>query len=65
MFTNPKYINNLSGNAIGVQIVNGTDVTFVPIDEANTDYQELMRLVNAGEVTIAPADPIVIENPNS
>ena len=28
----------------------------VPLDPANTDYAEIMRQVEAGELTIAPAD---------
>ena len=28
----------------------------VPIDPANTDYAEIMRQVEAGELTIEPAD---------
>jgi exonuclease VII small subunit len=28
----------------------------VPLDLANTDYQNLMALVAAGELTIAPAE---------
>jgi hypothetical protein len=28
----------------------------VPIDDANTDYANIMALVAAGELTIAPAD---------
>lgn len=27
-------------------------ISCVPVDEANTDYQEIMRLVDAGELTI-------------
>ena len=30
--------------------------TFVPIDPANTTYAEIMALVEAGELTIEPAD---------
>jgi len=29
---------------------------FIPIDLDNTDYAEIMRQVNAGELTIADAD---------
>jgi len=29
---------------------------FIPLDPANTDYQEIMRQVEAGELTIEPAD---------
>mgnify|MGYP006100106597 CR=1 FL=1 len=38
------------GNGNSVYIIN------VPIDPANTDYAEIMRQVNAGELTIADAD---------
>ena len=31
-------------------------VSFVPIDPANTDYQNIMKLVEDGELTIAPAE---------
>lgn len=35
--------------------INGVE-WFVPLDPANTDYAEIMRLVEAGELTIEPAD---------
>ena len=35
--------------------INGV-TSFVPLDEANTDYKNIMALVAAGELTIAPAD---------
>ncbi len=31
-------------------------VSFVPIDTGNTDYVEIMKQVDAGELTIEPAD---------
>ena len=31
---------------------------FVPLDPANTDYAEIMRQVEAGELTIEPADEV-------
>lgn len=31
---------------------------FVPLDPANTDYAEIMELVEAGELTIEPADEV-------
>ena len=36
--------------------VNGV-TSFVPLDPANADYQNIMALVAAGELTIAPAEP--------
>lgn len=35
--------------------INGVE-RFVPLDPANTDYAEIMELVEAGELTIDPAD---------
>jgi hypothetical protein len=41
---------------VGIRVdINGV-TSFVPLDEANTDYQNIMALVVAGELTIAPAD---------
>jgi len=40
--------------AINVEI-NGVSAC-VPLDPANTDYANIMALVNAGELTIAPAE---------
>ena len=37
--------------------INGV-TSFVPIDPANTDYQNITALVAAGELTIAPAEGV-------
>lgn len=52
MYTNAQYSTNTS-TSINVDI-NGVN-SFVPIDPANTDYTNIMALVDAGELTIAPA----------
>lgn len=57
MYENAKYVVPMFATApsgIAVQI-NGI-LTFVPIDEANTDYQNIMTLVAEGKLTIAPAE---------
>ena len=55
MYTNAQYIAfNGVNNDIRVDI-NGV-TSFVRLDLANTDYQNLMALVAAGELTIAPAE---------
>jgi hypothetical protein len=55
MYSNAQYVNDLSGNTIGIRCdINGV-TSFVPIDPANTDYANIMALVAAGELTIAPA----------
>jgi len=54
MYTNAQYIAfNGTNNSIRCDI-NGV-TSFVPIDEANTDYQNIMQLVAEGKLTIAPA----------
>jgi len=35
--------------------INGVE-SWIPIDEANTDYAEILRQVDAGTLTIADAD---------
>jgi len=53
MYTNAQYSGNPT-MCIRVDI-NGLGC-FVPLDPANTDYANIMALVNAGELTIAPAE---------
>jgi len=56
MYANAQYYNDLSGNPAGIRCdINGV-TSFVPLDPANTDYQNIMALVAAGELTIAPAE---------
>lgn len=46
----------LDGNNAGIQAtIDGTEVS-VPLDPANRHYAEIMRQVDAGTLTIAPAD---------
>ena len=55
MHTNAQYI---AFNGVNTSIrvdINGV-TNFVPLDPANTDYQNIMALVAAGELTIAPAE---------
>ncbi len=55
MYNNAKYSTyNGVNNGIIVEI-NGL-TSFVPLDEANTDYANLMALVAEGKLTIAPAN---------
>jgi hypothetical protein len=54
--TSAKYCVDLLGNNSGVVCVfNGQDL-IVPLDPANSDYAEIMRQVEAGELTIQDAD---------
>jgi|14_taG_2_1085336.scaffolds.fasta_scaffold25614_3 hypothetical protein len=55
--TSAKYVTQYGGDEIeNIKVVMGDIISFVPIDPANTDYAEIMRQVEAGELTIAEAD---------
>ena len=57
IFTNAQYILDIEGREksnISVEI-NGVE-SLVPLDPNNMDYAEIMRQVEAGELTIAEAD---------
>ncbi len=57
--TNAKYVKSVLSpeqeNSIVKVTIDGV-VSWVPTDPANTDYAEILRQVEAGELTIAPAD---------
>ena len=58
MYTNAKYYKDVSGKESCIIVeINGL-TSFVPLDPANTDYANIMKLVDAGELTIAPADEV-------
>ena len=56
MYSNAKYSKNVSGEVSGICIDLDDLPMFVPVDPANTDYQNIMALVESGELVIAPAD---------
>ena len=54
--TSAKYHNDIDGNEIGIYAtVNGVQM-FVPLNPNNTQYSEILRQVEAGDVTIQEAD---------
>ena len=54
--TNTQYIADLNGENILIKAtINGME-SIVPLDPANKDYAEIMQQVEAGTLTIAPAD---------
>lgn len=57
MYSNAKYMKNpMTGEVDMISVdINGTP-SFVPIDPANTDYQNIMQLVAEGKLVIQPAD---------
>lgn len=57
MYNNAQYVivpPYTEPNGIRVDI-NGV-TSFVPLDPANTDYQNIMQLVDEGKLVIAPAE---------
>jgi hypothetical protein len=56
MYENAQYYNDLSGNLAGISVDINAAPSFVPIDPANTDYSNMMVLVAAGKLVIAPAE---------
>ena len=52
-YIHPPYQEKPTGIVV---LLNGT-TSFVPIDPANTDYQQIMALVEAGELVIADPEP--------
>jgi len=57
MYSNAQYYKEpITKEVVGIRCdINGV-TSFVPLDPANTDYQNIMALVAAGELTIAPAE---------
>ena len=57
---NAKYVeaplDNPDNKNTAVKVTINSVQYFVPIDEANTDYVEILRQVAAGTLTIADAD---------
>jgi hypothetical protein len=54
--TSAQYYNDLDGNQVGIiATIDGVTMS-VPLDPANRHYAEIMRQVEAGELTIADAD---------
>jgi hypothetical protein len=55
MYANAQYVFSNGAITCIRCDVNG-DTSLVPLDPANTDYANIMALVAAGELTIAPAE---------
>ena len=52
-----KYFHKLGTNeAVSISITTDNEFISVPLDPENSYYAEIMRQVEAGELTIAPAD---------
>ena len=51
-----QYYQDDGSNNIGIKATIDGITMSVPLDTANTDYAEIMRQVDAGDLTIADAD---------
>ena len=51
MITEPKYVKNHLGD-MSITPTKDGDVVHIPIDSGNTDYAELMKLVEEDKITI-------------
>ena len=56
IISSTQYIADNSNTNIGIAAVIDNDNVNVPLDPANRHYAEIMRQVDAGELTIADAD---------
>jgi len=55
MYSNAQWVDQ-NGQHAGIRVDIAGVTSFVPLDPANTDYSNIMALVAAGELTIAPAE---------
>ena len=51
-----QYFNNLEGVKSGIKVTMDSSGMLVPLDSDNQHYVEIMRQVDAGELTIEEAD---------
>ena len=57
MIKNAKYLkDDYSDKLVGINATIDEIVCTIPLDPDNTDYGEIMRQVDAGELTIEAAD---------
>lgn len=55
--TNAKYVNGFTGEVnVTIRATIDGQEAFVPVNPANAHYAEIMRQVEAGELTIADAE---------
>ena len=54
--TSAQYMNDMDGNTACINATIDGVTMSVPLDPANRHYAEIMRQVEAGELTIQPAD---------
>ena len=55
IYQNAQYLADF-GHITDIKVTKNGRTIFVPLDPDNTSYQEIMELVEKGELTIQPAD---------
>ena len=56
---NAKWHTDLEGNKIAILCkMNGQPMVHIPIDENNTDYVALKKMIDDGDITVGDAEPI-------
>jgi len=55
VITSAQYTNDSSGKVMSIRATIDGQEMFVPLDPANRHYAEIMRQVEAGELTIEEA----------
>ena len=55
IYENAKYLADF-GQITDIKVTKNRKTIFVPLDPGNTDYKQIMELVENGELTIQPAD---------
>ena len=57
MYNNARYIKDaITGKTSAIRVDIDGVTSFVPLDPANTDYANIMKLVAEGKLVIAPAE---------
>ena len=54
--TSAKYFNGIIGEKESIKATIDGQVMYVPLDENNTHCKEILRQVDAGTLTIEPAE---------
>lgn len=63
IYENARYINHpFTGEVTGIAVTKDGLQSFVPISPLNNDYQNIMKLVEEGKLTIQPAEDINNQN---
>lgn len=56
MYENARFFAFVAGENISILCEKNGSLISVPLDPANTDYQNIMKLVEEGKLTIQPAE---------